>query len=99
MRPFFFTLALALAWPALAEMPTVADPVSQQNALFDQFYEAGLKNAPERATSYGDYRYNAQLSQYSLAEIARQHAGAEDFLKRLQAISTEDMSDNDVLRQ
>ncbi len=49
--------------------------------MFDEFYETGLKNSPERATSYGDYRYNALLGQYSLAEIARQHAEADDFLK------------------
>ena len=55
--------------------------MAQQNKLFDEFYEAGLKNSPERATSYGDYRYNALLAQYSLAEIARQHAEADEFLQ------------------
>ena len=78
-------------------MASPADRVAQQNALFEEFYEAGLKNSPERATSYGDYRYNALLDQYSLAEIARQHAEANDFLKRLQAIPTEGMSEKDVL--
>ena len=52
----------------------MADRVAQQNALFEEFYQTGLKENPERATSYGDYRYNALLGQYSLAEIARQHA-------------------------
>ena len=71
--------------------------MGQQNKLFDEFYETGLKNAPERATSFGDYRYNALLGQYSLAEIARQHAEADDFLKRLKAIPTDGMGDNDLL--
>jgi len=75
----------------------VADRVGQQNALFEGFYQTGLKNNPERATSYGDYRYNALLGQYSLAEVARQHTEADDFLKRLQAISTDGMSDKDLL--
>lgn len=71
--------------------------MAKQNALFDEFYETGLKNSPERATAYGDYRYNSQMGQYSLAEIARQHAEADDFLKRLKAIPADGMSDQDVL--
>jgi uncharacterized protein (DUF885 family) len=83
---------LLLACTALAETAPVADRVAQQNKLFDEFYEANLKNAPERATSLGDYRYNNLLAQYSLAEIARQHAEGDDFLKRLKAIPTDGMS-------
>ncbi len=78
-------------------MAPVADRVAQQNKLFDEFYETGLKNSPERATAVGDYRYNELLGQYSLAEIARQHAEADTFLKRLQAIPTDGMGDNDLL--
>ena len=78
-------------------MASVADRVAQQNALFEEFYQTDLKNNPERATAYGDYRYNALLGQYSLAEIARQHAEGDDFLKRLQAIPTEGMNDKDLL--
>ena len=78
-------------------MASVPDRVTQQNALFEEFYQTGLKNSPERATSFGDYRYNALLAQYSLAEIARQHAEADEFLKRLQAIPTDGMSDKDLL--
>jgi uncharacterized protein (DUF885 family) len=78
-------------------MAPVADRVAKQNALFEEYYQAGLKNFPERATSYGDYRYNSQLGQVSLAEIARQHAEADDFLARLKAIPTDGMSDNDLL--
>ena len=75
----------------------MADRVAKQNALFEEYYQAGLKNFPERATSYGDYRYNSQLGQVSLAEIARQHAEADDFLARLKAIPTDGMSDKDLL--
>jgi len=78
-------------------MAAVADRVARQNALFEEFYETELKNSPERATSFGDYRYNALLSQYSLAEIVRQHAEADDFLKRLKAIPTDGMDDKDLL--
>ena len=88
---------MAVTSPVSAQMAPVADRVARQNALFEEFYEAGLKNAPERATAYGDYRYNALLGQYSLKEIARQHAEGDDFLKRLQAIPTDGMSDKDLL--
>jgi uncharacterized protein (DUF885 family) len=90
-------LVLASAWPAFAEPASVVDRVARQNMLFEEFYQTGLKNSPERATSYGDYRYNALLGQYSLAEIARQHAESDDFLARLKAIPTDGMSDKDLL--
>ena len=88
---------LALVSPAFGQMASVADRVAHQDALFEEFYQTDLKNNPERATAYGDYRYNALLGQYSLAEIARQHVEDDDFLKRLQAIPTNGMSDKDLL--
>ena len=93
----FFGLVMALASSAFAETAPVADRVAAQNKLFDEFYENGLKNSPERATAVGDYRYNSQLGQYSLADIARMHAEADEFLKRLQAIPTDGMGDKDLL--
>src|SRR6266513_959486 len=93
---FGFVLVLA-ASHEFGQMASVTDRVAQQNALFEEFYQTGLKNSPERATSYGDYRYNALLGQNSLAEIARQHAEGDDFLKRLQAIPTGGMSEKDLL--
>jgi len=96
MRQLVFGLILGLACSAFGEQ-TVADRVAKQNALFEEYYQAGLKNFPERATSYGDYRYNSQLGQVSLAEIARQHAENDDFLARLRAIPTDGMSENDLL--
>ena len=95
MRQLVFGLVLGLACSAFGQ--TLADRVAKQNALFEEYYQAGLKNFPERATSYGDYRYNSQLGQVSLADIARQHAEADDFLARLKAIPTDGMSENDLL--
>ncbi|PYI69535.1 MAG: hypothetical protein DMF08_12955, partial [Verrucomicrobia bacterium] len=83
MRQLIFGLVLGLACSVFGQ--TLADRVTKQNALFEEYYQAGLKNFPERATSYGDYRYNSQLGQVSLAGIARQHAEADDFLARLRA--------------
>src|ERR1700745_451116 len=98
MRYFLvFGLVLGLACSSFGKTPSVADRVEEQNALFEEFYQTGLKNSPERATAYGDYRYNSQLGQYSLAEIARQHAEADEFLKRLKEIPTDGMSDKYLL--
>jgi uncharacterized protein (DUF885 family) len=98
MRYFLvFGLVLGLACSSFGQTPSVADQVAKQNALFEEFYQTGLKNFPERATAYGDYRYNSQLGQVSLAEIVRQHAEADDFLARLNAIPTDGMDDKDLL--
>src|SRR5213082_1136883 len=97
MRQLVFGLLLGWSWSACGELAPVADRVAKQNALFEEYYQVTLKNFPERATAYGDYRYNSQLGQDSLAEIARQHAEADDFLARLRAIPTNGMSDKDLL--
>lgn len=68
-----------------------------QNALFEEQYETDLRNFPERATAYGDYRYNDKLAEYSLDAIARRHKTDEDFLARLEAIPTTGFSDQDQL--
>src|SRR6185437_10688901 len=98
MRNRILAVSLALVCPVvLAQVPSVADRVAQQNSLFEEYYQAGLKNSPERATSLGDYRYNNLLSQHSLKAIADEHAQADEFLARLEKISTEGMSDQDLL--
>jgi uncharacterized protein (DUF885 family) len=75
----------------------VADRLAAQNALFDEQYESDLRNSPERATAFGDYRYNDKLSDHSLAAIATRHKTDVDFTKRLKAIPTAGFSDQDQL--
>src|SRR6266436_3626026 len=75
----------------------VADRVAAQNALFDEQYEADLRNFPTRATAYGDYRYNDKLGDYSLATIAERNQTDRGFLSRLNAIGTNGFSDQDQL--
>ncbi len=75
----------------------IADRLAAQNALFDEQYESDLKNFPERATAFGDYRYNDQLTDHSLAAIARRDEIDRGFLKRIQAIDTAGFSDQDQL--
>lgn len=71
--------------------------LAEQNALFDEYYEEELKDRPEMATAYGDYRYNDQLSDYSLAAIKRRHESDEAFLARLKRISTSGFPEQDWL--
>lgn len=80
-----------------AQGASVADRVAQQNALFEEFYQAGLKNNPTGATALGDFRYNALLAEVSLAAEAQQHAQDDAYLVRLKAISTDSMADTDLL--
>jgi uncharacterized protein (DUF885 family) len=75
----------------------VADRLTAQNALFDEQYESDLRNFPERATAYGDYRYNDKLAEYSLDAILRHHQTDAAFLARIEAIPTAGFSDQDQL--
>jgi uncharacterized protein (DUF885 family) len=88
-------LAASVCSSAHAQDTSLTERVAQQNALFEELYQAGLKNSPERATSVGDDRYNAQLSDASLAQIERQHSENNAFLARLRAIPTTGMAETD----
>ena len=73
----FFAVVLAgslLARDLKAQdLKPVADRLAAQNALFEEHYETDLRNFPERATAYGDYRYNDKLAEYSLDAIVQRH--------------------------
>ena len=82
---------------AQTPLAPVAGRLAAQNALFEEQYKAGLKLSPERATAYGDYRYNDKLSDTSLASIASREATNEGYLTRLKAIPTTGFAEQDVL--
>jgi len=89
---------LALAGSLFAQdLKPVADRLAAQNALFEEQYESDLRNFPERATAFGDYRYNDKLADYSLAAIVQRNETNRAFLSRLQAIPTTGFSDQDQL--
>lgn len=93
----FFTLLLLAASLSSQDPKPLADRLAAQNALFDEQYESDLRNFPQRATSYGDYRYNDKLAEYSLAAIVQRDQADRAFLTRLQAIGTGGFSDQDQL--
>jgi len=94
--PFLLLIAATVSVSAQDPKP-VADRLAAQNALFDEQYESDLRYFPERATAFGDYRYNDRLTDYSLSAIKQRNETDQAFLQRLQAISTADFSDQDQL--
>jgi uncharacterized protein (DUF885 family) len=76
---------------------SVESRVAAQNLIFEEYYQSDLKAHPERATAYGDYRYNDRLDEYSLAAIKSEHADTQSFLRRLEAIPTIGFSEQDTL--
>jgi uncharacterized protein (DUF885 family) len=79
------------------ESKPLAERLAAQNDLFEEQYQSDLRNFPERATSFGDYRYNDKLNDYSLRAIHERHDTDVVFLRRLQAINTSGFSDQDQL--
>jgi uncharacterized protein (DUF885 family) len=79
------------------DIKPVAERLAAQNALFDQQYESDLRDFPERATAFGDYRLNDKLGERSLAAIIERNQTDESFLALLQAIPTTGFSDQDQL--
>jgi uncharacterized protein (DUF885 family) len=97
-NPLRYFFLLALAGSAFGQnVKPVAERIAAQNALFEEYYESELRNFPERATAYGDYRYNDKLAEYSLAAIAQRNESNHAFLNRLQAIPAVGFSDRDQL--
>jgi uncharacterized protein (DUF885 family) len=94
-QSLFFLVAVASS--LFAQIKPVAERVAAQNVLSEEQYETDLRNFPERATAYGDYRYNDKLADRSLDAVFRYHKTDVDFLARLDAIPTTGFSDQDQL--
>ena len=97
LHPSIFLVLSITACAFAQNVKLVADRVAAQNALFDEQYESDLRNFPERATAFGDYRYNDKLADHSLDAIAQNHKTDEGFLARLEAIPTTGFTDQDQL--
>ena len=96
LQSLFFLAAVAVSVSA-QDLNPLADRLAAQNALFEEQYQTDLRNFPERATSFGDYRYNDKLADYSLEAIAKREKANENLLARLEAITTTGFSDQDQL--
>src|ERR1019366_2930073 len=76
---------------------SVASRVAAQNALFDDAWQTNLKTNPTLATAVGDYRYNDQLSDYSLAAPATRHQRDLSDLARIKAIDPSGFPEQDLI--
>lgn len=99
MRSLLIFLALiACAVSAFSQnLKPVSERLAEQNAIFDEQYETDLRNFPERATAFGDYRYNDKLNDFSLSGIMKRHEADVAFLHRIEAVHTTGFSDQDQL--
>jgi uncharacterized protein (DUF885 family) len=95
----FAPVAIVVVVSLHAQKPadSVASRVAAQNAIFEEKYESDLRNFPEDATAYGDYRYNDKLADYSLNAIVERHKTNEALLARLEAVPTAGFPDQDQL--
>ncbi|HEX3847053.1 MAG TPA: DUF885 domain-containing protein, partial [Steroidobacteraceae bacterium] len=76
---------------------SVEERVRTQNVLFEEYYESDLKEHPERATAYGDYRYNDRLDEVSLEALERRQKSDQHYLEKLRAIATQGFPEQDAL--
>jgi uncharacterized protein (DUF885 family) len=76
---------------------SVQERLKAQNALFDEYWETELKTHPQMASAIGDYRYNDQLNDYSLAGDAGENQRDEAWLARLKAIAVTGFAEQDRL--
>ena len=76
---------------------SVASRLSAQNALFDDSWQASLKMNPLLATAVGDYRYNDQLGDYSLAASSARHQRDLTDLAQIKAIDSSGFPEQDLI--
>ncbi|MBA4048584.1 MAG: DUF885 domain-containing protein, partial [Sphingomonas sp.] len=80
-------LKWALAGAALAiTAPAVAGPGDDLARVIDDHWAWYLSINPETATALGERRYDAKISDLSLAQADREAATAQSFVDRLRAI-------------
>src|SRR5580658_6407803 len=82
---------------AAAQPASLQSRLAAQNALFEESWQTNLKLSPTQATSVGDYRYNDQLGDFSLAASATRHQLAIDNLAKIKAIDPTGFPDADLI--
>ena len=85
------------AQPQKPAAQSVEARLAAQNALFEESWQTSLRLNPTRATSVGDYRYNDQLGDSSLAAIARQHDLDATYLAKIKAIDAKGFPEQDLI--
>ncbi len=94
MKRLFAALALAAAPIALAS-PASAAPADDLAALLRDAWAYTLSQAPTYATSLGVRDYDNQIGDPSIAAMDAQAAKAAEFLRRLDAIPTDSLGEQE----
>ena len=102
-RAIFAAAALLAGLTTMAAEPA-RSPGSQAGpetiqAVANDYWEFYLSENPEAATVLGEYRYNAKLTDYSLAHVEVVRTRVTGLLKRARTIDTAGLSDADRLDQ
>jgi uncharacterized protein (DUF885 family) len=77
--------------------PSVESRLAAQNALFEETWQTNLRLNPTQATAVGDYRYNDQLGEYTLAAIAERHRLDIADLAKIRAIDAAGFPEQDLI--
>ncbi len=86
------------SYPATPTVPqTLADRRAALNALFAEIWQDRLAHDPEFASSIGDKRYDAELTDYSVAAYNDSLDRGRGYLMRLGGIDTAGLTDQEVL--
>ena len=81
-----------LALAAFAACAPPEDPRERLYALFDEDWEARLRESPQLATSVGDHSRNDELADMSLEAIERRVERRRDLLRRFEEIDVSGLS-------
>ncbi len=99
--PCFLVLSALLCASHLPAQVAPAQPLQSrlaaQNTLFDESWQTTLRLSPTLATAVGDYRYNDQLADESLAAIAHRHDLDIANLARIRAIVPTGFPEQDLI--
>ncbi len=107
MRSAFLNRGLVCFLLALTAATAVhgadAAPLNARQQQFKQLladeWEYELREAPERATSIGDYRYNDRWSDISLAHVQQQKKDEQNWLTRFEAVDTTGFTEQEKLSE
>jgi uncharacterized protein (DUF885 family) len=98
--PVVFTLMLSSALSlGAADNSTIETRRAQFNQLLKDQWEYQLRENPESATVYGDYRYNDRWSDNSLAHVQQQKRDFQDWLAKFEAVDTTGFPEQEKLSQ
>ena len=90
---------------APAKRPTKASPAAARSTaaskelakFFDEEWEYGLREYPERATYLGDSRYNDRLTDLSFEAVDRRNKHEQEALARVKKVDRDSLSEDDRL--